>query len=81
MNFSSDIELYRIIGSNIKRHRENAKLTQPQLADAVQISISYLSKIEASGCDKSISISVLNQIANKLNVDITEFFKEEQNHA
>lgn len=81
MKFLSDMELYRIIGSNIKRYRENAKLTQPQLADAVQISISYLSKIEASGCDKSISISVLNQIANKLNVDITEFFKEEQNHA
>lgn len=76
MKFSTDIELYRVIGSNVKRYREYAKLTQPQLADAVQISISYLSKIEASGCDKSISISVLNQIANKLNVDITEFFKE-----
>lgn len=78
MKFTTDIELYRVIGSNIKRYRECAKLTQPQLAESAQISISYLSKIEAFGCDKSISISVLNQIANILNVEITEFFKEDK---
>ncbi|MEG1946276.1 MAG: helix-turn-helix transcriptional regulator [Lachnospiraceae bacterium] len=77
MQFTTDIALYRVIGSNIKHYREQAKFTQQLLADAAQISISYLSKIEASGCDKSISISVLNQIANVLNVEITEFFKEE----
>lgn len=76
MYFNNDSELYKIIGLNIKRYRERAKLTQIQLADRAQISISYLSKIEASGCDKSLSISVLNQIANVLNIDITEFFKE-----
>ena len=75
MYFNNDSELYKIIGLNIKRYRERAKLTQIQLADRAQISISYLSKIEASGCDKSLSISVLNQIANVLNIDITEFFK------
>lgn len=77
MQFTTDIALYRVIGSNIKHYRKQAKFTQQLLADAAQISISYLSKIEASGCDKSISISVLNQIANVLNVEITEFFKEE----
>ncbi|MEG1294641.1 MAG: helix-turn-helix transcriptional regulator [Clostridium sp.] len=76
MQFTTDIALYRVIGSNIKHYREQAKLTQPQLAEAAQISLSYLSKIEASGCNKSISISALNQIANVLNVEITEFFKE-----
>ena len=73
MQFSSETELYQVIGSNIKHYREQAKLTQ--LSELVQISISYLSKIEAFGCSKSISISVLNQIANTLNVDITDFFK------
>lgn len=62
MYFYNDSELYKIIGLNIKRYRERAKLTQIQLADRAQISISYLSKIEASGCDKSLSISVLNQL-------------------
>ena len=76
MRFNSDSELYRIIGANIKHYREQAKLTQVQLAERADISISYLSKIEATGCDKSLSISVLNQIANVLDVEISEFFKE-----
>lgn len=76
MHFINDSDLYRIIGSNIKHYREQRKLTQVQLAEQSQISISYLSKIEAAGCDKSLSISVLNHIANVLGVEINEFFKE-----
>lgn len=75
MQFLNEAELYKVIGSNIKYYREQAGLTQIQLSEQLQISISYLSKIEASGCSKSLSISVLNHIANTLNVDITEFFK------
>lgn len=74
MQFSNDADLYKTIGSNIKYYREKASLTQVQLAELVQISISYISKIEASGCTKSLSISVLNHIANTLNVDICDFF-------
>lgn len=76
MHFKNDTDLYRIIGANIKHYREQAKLTQVQLAEQAQISISYLSKIEAAGCNKSLSISVLNQIANMLGIEINEFFKE-----
>ena len=76
MRFNNDTDLYRVIGSNIKHYREQSKLTQVQLAEQAQISISYLSKIEAAGCNKSLSISVLNQIANVLSVEISEFFKE-----
>lgn len=76
MQFNNDTALYQTIGANIKQYREQANLTQVQLAEQAKISISYLSKIEASGCNKSLSISVLNQIANILNVDIREFFKE-----
>lgn len=76
MYFNNDADLYRVIGANIKHYRERAKLTQVQLAEQAKISISYLSKIEAAGCEKSLSISVLNQIANVLDIEITEFFKE-----
>lgn len=76
MHFNNDTDLYRVIGANIKYYREQRKITQAQLAEQAQISISYLSKIEAAGCNKSLSISVLNQIANVLNVEISEFFKE-----
>lgn len=77
MYFNNDTDLYRVISKNIKYYREQAKLTQVQLAEQAKISISYLSKIEAAGCDKSLSIAVLNQIANTLNINITNFFKED----
>lgn len=76
MHYENDTDLYRVISANIKHYREQAKLTQVQLAEQAKISISYLSKIEAAGCDKSLSISVLNQIANVLDIEINEFFKE-----
>ncbi len=80
MNFNNDKELYRVIGKNIKLYRKFSKLTQVQLAEKAEISISYLSKIEADSCDKSMSISMLNQIANALDVEIADFFKEENNN-
>ena len=64
------------IGKFIAECRKEKGLTQVQLAEQAKISISYISKIEATGCDKSLSISVLNQIANVLGVEISEFFKE-----
>ena len=76
MFFKDDFELYRAIGQNIKFYREKAHLTQQELAEAAKLSLSYISKIEASGCDKSMSISALNQIANALGIEINEFFKE-----
>ena len=76
MHFNNEADLYRVIGINIKYYGEQQKLTQVQLAEQAKISISYLSKIEAAGCNKSLSISVLNQIANVLGVEISEFFKE-----
>lgn len=76
MHFDNDTDLYSVIGANIKYYREQRKLTQVQLAEQAKISISYLSKIEAAGCAKSLSISVLNQIANVLGVQISEFFME-----
>lgn len=76
MYFQNDADLHRIIGANIKKYRKQAKLTQAQLSEQANISMSYLSKIEATGCDKSLSISILNQIANVLDVEISNFFKE-----
>lgn len=75
MQFKDETELYKVIGANIKYYREQTGLTQVQLSERLQISISYLSKIEASGCIKSLSISVLNHIANTLDVDINDFFQ------
>lgn len=76
MHFDSDEKLYTVIGKNIKRYRLKAGLTQVQLCDMTGISLSYLTKLESDKCDKSISLSFLNLLANTLVVDITDFFKE-----
>lgn len=75
MKFYNEKELYNTIGANIKYFREKSGLTQLDLSEKSKISISYISKIEAPSCNKSISIAVLNHIANTLNVDIIEFFE------
>lgn len=33
MHFKNDTDLYRVIGANIKQYREQAELTQVQLAN------------------------------------------------
>lgn len=75
--FLTDEKLYKTISNNIKQYRHSAGLTQQELADKSKISLSYITKIEAASCNKSLSISTLNQIANALNIEITEFFKED----
>lgn len=77
MRFSSDYELYQTISKNIIYYREQKGLTQVQLAEEAKISISYLSKIKAAGLNKSFSISVLNQIAKALDVDISLFLQNQ----
>ena len=77
MRFENDVELYRTIGANIKKYRKKSNISQAKLAEDIGISLSYISKIEASGCDKSVSVSVLNQIANALDVEITKLFEGE----
>ena len=79
MFFRTDTELYDEIGANIKHFRKEAGLTQQDLADKAQISISYLSKLEAVGCKKSISISMLNNIANALEIELVRFFERRNN--
>ena len=39
MYFENDTDLYRVIGANIKNYREQAKLTQVQLAEQHQLSL------------------------------------------
>ena len=76
MDKSIHSHLYHQVIGRLRSKREGKGVTQVQLAEQAQISISYLSKIEASGCNKSLSISALNQLANVLDVEISEFFKE-----
>ena len=48
MQLIDDKELYQIIGNNIKFFRKKAGLTQIQLSEQVQISLSYLVLLSCS---------------------------------
>lgn len=67
-------EIYNQIGQKIKKIRKEKQLTQIELAEMLDISLSYLSKIEAKNCSKSFSLDLLVNIANTLEIDIKDFF-------
>lgn len=61
---------YRRIGNRIAYYRIKAGLSQQELADRINISKSYLSKIEAPGSIKTFSLEVLFDISDSLGIDI-----------
>ena len=71
----SDSYYFEIARKNIKKHREEANLTQQQLADRCGITMNYLAKIESNKMKKGFTIVTLGRIADALNIDIRELFK------
>lgn len=73
-------ELNSIIGKNIKKYRtlynkNNIKMTQEKLAEAINVSVSLISSLESSKTRKGISISNLHKISIVLEVPINKFFE------
>lgn len=60
---------YIEIGYNIAYYRKHANLTQEQLAEKVGISRSHISAIEAPNIVRKISLDLLLNIADALEVD------------
>lgn len=69
-------EQYKMIGQAIQKYRKEKGFTQEQLADSASISISYLTKIEASGCDQPFSLEVLFDIKEALDVSIHKLLED-----
>ena len=61
------------LGKNIKAERTRASLTQSELAENIGISESSLSLIERG--IQTPSVFIVYDIANNLNIDINELFK------
>lgn len=64
---TTEEDLKRIYGKNIKRLREQQKLTQAQLAEKISIAEKYLSTLETG--DKWGSFDTLLSLANALGVE------------
>ena len=60
---------YKIIGKRIQKSRLAVELTQEQLAEKLDISTNYLSKIE-TGREKP-NLEMLDNICNNLNVSLS----------
>lgn len=63
---------YKDIGIKIAKFRSERGLTQEQLANEVGISYSYMTQIEAPNVLKKMSLEVLFDIADVLNIDVKE---------
>ena len=78
----NDNYYFDIIRYNIKRLREEAELTQQELADKAGITMNYLAKIESQKMQRGFTIVILGRIADALNIDVRELLKpiNEEDH-
>lgn len=70
----NDEYYYTIIRKNIRKFRLERSLTQQDLADMTELSREYICDIENEKRGKHLTIAVLGRIAEALNVDIRDFF-------
>ena len=64
---------YKNLGLRIKFLRENASLTQEQLAEKAKISLDFLGKIEV--CINKPGLRSLIKIASALNIQVKDLFE------
>ncbi len=68
---------YKIIGSNVKKIRQEKNITQMQLANAIgHNSVGHIAKAELNKYGKHFSIENLYKISKILDVPIASFFEE-----
>lgn len=65
-------EKYKMIGQNIAKYRKDKGLSQEELAIRVGVSYSYITQIEAPNVVKKMSLEVLFDIADSLEIDVKE---------
>ena len=70
----NDEYYYTIIRRNIRKFRLEQNLTQQDLADMTELSREYICDIENESRGKHLTISVLGRIAEALQIDIRDFF-------
>lgn len=63
---------YKEIGKNIAKFRKQKGLSQEELANGVGISYSYIIQMEAPNVVKKMSLEVLFDISDYLEIDVKE---------
>lgn len=71
-----DLSDYYTLVTNIKYYRKINEITQEQLAEKAELSVSYIKQLESCKRFKNITVKSLSKIAKALNVDIDVLFKD-----
>lgn len=79
MNSPSNEKRYIELGYNIAYYRKHARLTQEQLAEKLNISRQHLGAIEAPNIVRPISLDLLFNISDTLDIDVRQLltFRDE----
>lgn len=73
---ASSNDLYKLVGKNIAKVRKECNVTQEQLSIDTNLSMSFISQMEAPNTNKGISLETLFLISQKYKVDIRRFFDD-----
>ena len=73
MQFSDE---YSNLTKNIKYYRKLKNMTQEQLAEKADLSVSYIKQIEAGKEFKNITFNSFTKIAKALDINVNELFIE-----
>jgi len=69
---------YSLFAKNIKLNRQRLHLTQEQLAEKSDISISYIKQIESGKYFKNISLTTMLKLSKALDTNIHSLFSKNQ---
>ena len=68
---------YSLFARNIRQNRKRKNLTQEQLAEKCDISLSYLKQIENVNEYKNVTLTVMLTLAKALDTDVSSLFKND----
>jgi transcriptional regulator with XRE-family HTH domain len=68
------MDIKKKFGKNLKRLRLEKRISQESLALSADLDRTYIPSIEKG--ERNVSITVVEKLANALNVNISEFFKD-----
>lgn len=69
---------YSILVKNIKYYRNKLNMTQEQLAEKADLSVSYIKQLESGKEFKNITFNSFYKIAKALNINVKELFIEDK---
>lgn len=68
------LKQYLIFSENIKKQRKRKHMTQEDLAEKSDLSISYIKQIESSKDYKNITLTTMLKLSKALDTSINELF-------